>query len=188
MTAFSLHLLRHGAPVRSGLMLGHGDVPSSEGGCVACVERARDLVVDTVITSDLQRARRPAAMIAAAQGLSLRIDPRWRELDFGAWDGADPASLDGDALAAFRRDPQRHPPPGGERWDSLVDRVEAALAGIAASTLVVTHGGAIRTALTCLLGLDYRQSWSFDLPYAALVSFRVWPGEPRSVQITGLAT
>ena len=186
MSAFMLHLMRHGAPVREGLLLGHEDVPSSDAGCTACFECGRTLAIENIVSSDLQRARRPADMIAAWQDLPLRNDSRWRELNFGAWDGADPAGLDADELAAFWDDPQGHPPPGGERWSSLVERVEAALADVSVSTLIVTHGGAIRAALCCLLGLDYRQSWAFDVPYAALLSLRVWPGEPRSAQLTGL--
>jgi alpha-ribazole phosphatase len=54
--------------------------------------------------------------------------------------------------------------------------------------LVVTHGGAIRAALADLCGFDRRQIWAFDLPYAALVSLRIWPGPKRTVQIVGLAT
>jgi alpha-ribazole phosphatase len=179
--------MRHGAPARPGLLLGHGDVPSTAVGCRACFDRAQGLAVDAVICSDLQRASRPAAMIASARGVPLGTDPRWRELNFGAWDGVDPATLDAGTLAAFWDDPQGHPPPGGERWSSLVDRIDAALAAISAPALVVTHGGAIRAALACLLGLDYRQSWGFDVPYAALVSVKIWPGAPGTAQITGLA-
>nr|WP_221230923.1 histidine phosphatase family protein [Sphingobium subterraneum] len=178
--------MRHGAPVQTGLMLGHKDMPSSDAGCTVCFERGCSLAVETILCSDLQRARRPAEMIAAWQDLPVRSDPRWRELDFGDWDGADPADLDAAQLAAFWEDPQDHPPPGGECWSSLVERVEAALAEVSVSALIVTHGGAIRAALCCLLGLDYRQSWAFDVPYTALVSVRVWPGEPRRAQLTGL--
>jgi alpha-ribazole phosphatase len=66
-------------------------------------------------------------------------------------------------------------------------RVAPALDGLVAPTLVVTHAGAIRAALCILLALDYRQGWAFDLPYAALVSLRVWPGPPRTAQLVGLA-
>jgi alpha-ribazole phosphatase len=186
VTVFALHLMRHGAPVQTGLLLGNKDMPSSDAGCSACFERGRSLAVERVICSDLQRARRPAEMIAAWQNLAVRIDARWRELDFGAWDGADPSALNAAELNAFWDDPQGYPPPGGECWSSLVERVEAALAGISVSALVVTHSGAIRAALSCLLGFDYRQSWAFDVPYAALISLRIWPGEPRRAQLTGL--
>ena len=42
--------------------------------------------------------------------------------------------------------------------------------------------------LASLFGFGQRQVWAFDLPYAALISLRVWPGTPRSAQIAGLWT
>ena len=76
---------------------------------------------------------------------------------------------------------------GGERWSALVTRVSAALADLApVPTLVVTHGGAMRAALHSLCGFDQRQLWAFDLPYASLLSLRVWPGERPGAQIAGL--
>jgi len=180
--------MRHGAPLERGLMLGHTDISTSDAGCSACFERGRSLAVETVISSDLQRARRPAESIAAWQDLPLRSDARWRELDFGHWDGSNPADLPQAQLAAFWTDPDSFAPPGGETWMAMRNRIGAALEEIDRSTLVVAHAGSIRAALSLLLGWDYRQSWSLALPYAALVSLRVWPGEERSAQITGLVT
>lgn len=186
MSGIRFHLMRHGAPMQTGLMLGHTDMPVSEAGCSTCFERGRNLEVAAVVCSDLQRARRPADLIAAWQDIPRRCDSRWRELDFGQWDGAAPADLPSADLAAFWDDPDRYAPPGGETWTELCDRVSAALAEIDRSTLVVAHAGSIRAALSRLLGWDYRQSWSFALPYAALVSLTVWPSSKRTAQITGL--
>lgn len=44
----------------------------------------------------------------------------------------------------------------------------------------------MRAALAVLCGFDSRQSWAIDLPYASLLSVRVWPGETRAAQIIGL--
>lgn len=187
MTALPLHLLRHGAPEGAGRLLGHGDAAPTPEGITACLNKARGLDVARVVSSDLARARRAAEAIAADLGVPLDIDPRWRELDFGAWDGCDPSALDRSRLAAFWDDPERCPPPGGERWSEVMGRVGAVLDSLVAPTLVVTHAGAIRAALCILLALDYRQGWAFDLPYAALVSLRVWPGPPRTAQLVGLA-
>src|SRR5690606_13877057 len=108
----------------------------------------------------------------------------WRELDFGDWDGMASSGGDRDALGRFWADPDANPPPGGERWSSLARRVSTAIANLApVPTLVVTHGGAMRAALHILCGFDQRQLWEFDLPYSALLSLRVWPGEPTSAQI-----
>ena len=53
-------------------------------------------------------------------------------------------------------------------------------------TLVLTHGGAMRAALAHLCGFSVQQSWSFGLPYAALLSLERWTGEPPLARITGL--
>lgn len=182
MTGRVLHLLRHGAPQRPGLLLGHSDDPPCAPGRAACRARATGLAVARVIASDLARARLPAEDIAGDLNLPLTLDPRWRELDFGAWEGCDPATL-GPAATRFWADPEAHPPPQGERWSAITTRVGAALAEIADDALVVTHAGAMRAALAVLVGFDHAQAWAFDLPYAALLSLRIWPD---GAQITGL--
>lgn len=189
MSGFVLHLLRHGAPETPGLMLGHSDPAPTEGGVQHCVDRSASIHFSTIITSDLQRSATAAQAIGITTGRPVTHDPRWRELDFGAWDGLAPGQVDQRALGHFWYDPDANPPPGGERWSSLTARVGAALADLApVPTLVVTHGGAMRAVLAVLCGFEQRHIWSIDLPYAALLSLRVWPGETLSAQITGLAT
>ncbi len=184
-----LYLMRHGAPDVAGRMLGRTDDPATEAGIAACVARAEGLEVERVHASDLIRARDCATAIGGPRGVAIEVDPRWRELDFGAWDGLAPAAIDPAGLAAFYEDPDESPPPDGESWSALQHRVAQALAAMPpVSTLIVTHGGAIRAALADLCGFDRRQIWAFDLPYAALVSLRIWPGPTRTVQIVGLAT
>ncbi|WP_311267643.1 histidine phosphatase family protein [Sphingobium sp. WCS2017Hpa-17] len=188
MTGRLLHLMRHGAPAITGRLLGHADWPATEAGTAACVARAAALNVGAIVASDLLRARVPAEAIAASRHIVPQIDSRWRELDFGAWDGVDPAALDAAALADFHADPDTCPPPGGERWSALRARVYAALGALPPEpTLVVTHGGAMRAALALLCGFDQRQLWAFDLPYASCLTVRLWPGERPFAQIVGLA-
>jgi alpha-ribazole phosphatase len=187
VTAFALHLLRHGAPGTPGLLMGRTDGAPTAEGIAVCAAQADDLGIEHLIATDLRRSRAAGEAIGEAKGLPLAIDPRWRELDFGDWDGQPSSAVDPDALGRFWADPDANPPPGGERWSSLVARVSAAIADLApAPTLVVTHGGAMRAALHILCGFDQRQLWAFDLPYAALLSLRVWPGEPPSAQIARL--
>ena len=184
-----LYLMRHGAPDVTGRMLGRTDDPATQAGIAACLARAEGLAIDRIEASDLIRARACAAAIGEPRGVTVEVDAHWRELDFGAWDGLAPAAIDPAELAAFYDDPDASPPPNGERWSALQDRVAQALAAMPpVSTLIVTHGGAIRAALAELCGFDRRQIWAFDLPYAALVSLRIWPGPTRTVQIVGLAT
>jgi alpha-ribazole phosphatase len=187
MTPFALKLLRHGEPEIAGRLMGRTDCPPTAAGIAACVEQARNLGMEALISSDLGRARLAGEAIGTACALPLAVDPRWRELDFGTWDGLAPTDIDPTALGRFWDDPDRNPPPDGERWSALVDRVAAAIRDLPPRpTLILTHGGAMRAALAVLCGFDQRQLWAFDLPYAAMLSLRVWPGGPPSAQVTGL--
>lgn len=192
MSGLLLHLLRHGAPETPGLLLGRTDALPTFAGVSACVAQASDLDVAAIVSSDLARAALAAEAIGERLRLPVTIDPRWRELDFGEWDGLPAGALDPEASRRFWDDPDAHPPPGGERWSALVARVAAAQAAIGRSgTLVVTHGGAMRAALAQLCGFSQAQLWAFDLPYAALLTLRIWPspagGDDRpSAQIVGL--
>lgn len=189
MTSRLIHLLRHGPPLRTGLLLGHVDEPPADpsGGLAAAVPG--NLALSCVISSDLRRAQVGAVALAANRALNLTVDHRWRELDFGAWDGLDTRQIPGPDLARFWDDPEACPPPGGESWSGLRARVGRALADVRDGALVVTHAGAMRAAVSVLTGLDFRQVWAFDLPYGALLGLRIWedsnPAQP-SGQIVSL--
>lgn len=187
MTSFALHLLRHGAPGTPGLLMGRTDGAPTPAGIAACAAQAAGLGVERILASDLRRSRDAGEAIGAMLDLPLTIDPRWRELDFGDWDGRASRDVDRAAFGRFWDDPDANPPPGGERWSDLIQRVSAAIDDLApVPTLVVAHGGSMRAALHALCGFEQRQLWAFDLPYAVRLSLRVWPGEPTGAQIIGL--
>ncbi|UYY59212.1 histidine phosphatase family protein [Sphingomonas sp. S2-65] len=186
MSAIAVHLMRHGAPELAGRLLGRTDCAATEDGIAACVAAAEGLAVAAIVASDLRRSVACAQAIGRAHGLPVRVDARWRELDFGDWDGLSAERIEPGALARFYDDPEAHAPPGGERWSALVARTKAALDAVRTPTLVLTHGGPMRAVLADSCGIGLRGSWAFDLPYAALLSLRRWPGAPPTVQITGL--
>ncbi|MBU3078688.1 histidine phosphatase family protein [Sphingomonas quercus] len=177
-----IHLMRHGPTARPGRMLGRTDWPATPEGISDCVAQAAGLAFDHILTSDLVRAKACADAIGRAQGIAVRVDPRWRELDFGAWEGLGAAEVDAGALARFWADPDACPPPGGERWSSLTARIAAALADRPGGPLlIVTHGGAMRAALMHLTGFGLEQARAFDLPCGAVISLRLWPGSPAQI-------
>ena len=182
MTCFPLYLMRHGETALAGRMVGHLDCDVLTSGVADCARQAAGLDVERIVASDLMRARRSAEAVGRTA-----IDPRWRELDFGAWDGCAASELPSDALGRFWDDPDANPPPGGERWSALVARVAAAIADLPpVPTLIVTHGGPMRAALHHLCGFSIAQCCAFDLPCASLLSLSVWDGDVRTAQITGL--
>ena len=183
----TLYLMRHGAPEIEGRLLGRTDCGVTPAGIEACLAQAATLELSRMLSSDLRRAARCADAIAAGRTLAPDQDRRWRELDFGDWDGLPASAIDPDALGRFWAGPDQASPPAGERWSDLRARVESAIGDLLPlPTLVVSHGGAIRAALSVLCGFEQQQCWSFDLPYASLTTIRWWPDLPRRGQITAL--
>ena len=188
MTARIVHLLRHGPPIRPGLLLGHTDDPVQVPDCAEMTARIAPLRIRAVVASDLVRASAQARHFAARLGVPLTLDPRWRELCFGHWDGQAAEAIHEEELARFRDDPDACPPPQGERWSDLKARVGRALDALGPDTLVVTHAGAMRAATSVLTGLDHHSTWALDLPYRARLGLRIWPGAPSNGQVIALDT
>ncbi|WP_239806129.1 histidine phosphatase family protein [Croceicoccus hydrothermalis] len=186
MNGQRLYFIRHGRTVGAGALIGHADPAPLESGTADCVEKCVGLYLNTVLSSDLMRACITAERIAAWHGIPVQSDPDWRELHFGAWEGQSPADLDNAALSRFWSDPDADPPPGGERWSALCDRVARALGRVGPETLIVAHAGSIRAALCRLCGFDYAQSWAIDLPYGVLVTLEVRRFEPGGARIMAL--
>lgn len=184
MSGFLVHLMRHATPEQPGLLLGHRDDAPLPGGIAQCLTNAQGLEFERIVSSDLVRAQAPARTIAAARAMPLAVDWRWRELDFGDWTGLAPHEVDPAAHARFWDDPDKCPPLRGERWSALRSRIGEALAELDGPSLVVTHAGAMRAALSVLFHMEHRQVWAFDLPCSCVLSLKVWPGE--AAQITGL--
>ncbi len=158
-----LHLIRHGQSVYNvqGRWQGHGDAPLSDLGRAqaAALGAALHGQFDHVYASDLQRARDTAATL----GAPVQVDPMWRELHVGDWEGRtgdEVAALYPGELARLAEDPTR-PVGGGESWNDLRNRVTAALATLRTvhpegRVAVVAHGGVIVTLVEAVLGLSWR--------------------------------
>jgi probable phosphoglycerate mutase len=154
-----LLLVRHGQSLwnAEGRWQGWLDVPLTADGEAQAQARgealvAAGIVVPTIFTSDLLRARRTAEIIAAVTGAALVVDERLRERNGGDWQGHTAAEIDErwpGARDQWRRG-ELHAPPGGESDDEVLARFDAALADVMAATddehdaLIVTHGGVLR--------------------------------------------
>jgi broad specificity phosphatase PhoE len=126
-------------------------------------ERLRSLSITSIVTSDLERAVETATIVSQACGIPVELDPGLREVDVGTWSGKsydEIASLYPEEWAAWEGglDLRRG---GGETYAELAERVDAAVRGIvtrhnaepARRILIVSHGGAIKSWITKLLGV-----------------------------------
>jgi probable phosphoglycerate mutase len=138
---------------------GHTDIALNDRGraqAAALAERLRPFGVGHVYTSDLERARETAAIVARLLPVAnLVVDPRLRERGFGAFEGLtrdECAARYPVEWAAYQED-RRVMPPGSEPHETVIHRLtEGVKTAVAAAhngepILIVGHGGALRLFL-----------------------------------------
>ena len=125
--------------------------------------------VTSVVSSPLVRARATAEAIAARHAVTVEIDDRLIELDYGAWDGVPLADIAPEDWAAWRADPA-FTPPGGESLAAVNARVASFCADVLGDDLVVavSHVSPIKAAVCCALGVDERATWRMHLSLASV--------------------
>ncbi len=143
-----------------------------------------------VITSPLQRAYDTAAKAAKALGLDVTVDDDLIETDFGAWEGLTFGQ-------AAERDPELHrtwlrdtsiAPPGGESFDSVLDRVQRVRGRVIAehggeTVLVVSHVTPIKTLLRLALDAGPGILYRLHLDLASLSIAEFYPDGASSVRL-----
>ncbi|KAB2942612.1 MAG: histidine phosphatase family protein [Hyphomicrobium sp.] len=177
-----IDLIRHGETETPARLLGRTDPPLSEAGWGQFERQTAERAWDAIVSSPLQRARMPAAQLASARGVALRVDNDWAELDFGAWDGraldelqADAATAD--AVAALYQRADASGAPGGESWSCLQARVARAIdrllgEPLVASLLVVTHAGPMRAAIALICAIPFANLWTFRIDPGTRITLR----------------
>lgn len=182
MSETLIDLIRHGEPQGGRMIRGRAvDHPLSEIGW----KQMRDAVGDTgpwdqVVTSPMARCRPFALEQAGRYRLPLIVDPQLHEIDMGVWEGRRPQEVaveDPESFEAYRVDPVRHRPPGGEALEALAARVGQVYDRLVARfpgrhLLVVCHAGVTRATLGYALGADPR-AWSrLRIDYAGISRIR----------------
>jgi probable phosphoglycerate mutase len=160
-----LLLLRHGRTAwnDAGRAQGHADIDLDATGHAQARTAALHLAgvdVAALWSSDLARARQTAAYLAEGTGLEVGVDPRLREFDVGERQGltlAEFADLYPEEYSAWMRGDGLVPVKGGEVSEEVEARIVPALRDCLASLghgetgLVVTHGAAMKVAVTGML-------------------------------------
>lgn len=176
-----LILVRHGETVHNvaGIAQGWNDSALSETGerqVRALADRIKSYAPDAIFSSPLGRAYATAERIADATGLPIAKLDDLREMHYGQWEGR--SFLDvrreyADAYHAWIADGEAACP-DGESHAEVRRRLERGIQTIAAKRpVVVTHGTAIRIAVTSLLQIPVMASRHFAQDNAAINVF-VW--------------
>jgi broad specificity phosphatase PhoE len=176
-----LFAVRHGATEysRDRRFSGSRDVALTTDGRLqadAIAQALASVVTAAVYTSPLERARVCADVIAKPHRLEPQVEPDFREMSFGAWEG-----LRRDELAqrfpreaqAWELTPHLVTPPGGETLGAVAARVRAALARLITAhagetAILVSHAVVVRLIVLAALGLGPERLWSVDASPAGI--------------------
>lgn len=186
-----LHLIRHGETVLTPGRKFSGVGPlnpvltdTGRAQASAVAEAAKKLGAEVLIASPLNRTKETAGIISEAIGLAINFDEIWYEMDFGYWDGL---SVD-EVKAQYPADYEKwltdltFQPAGGESWEEITIRVEAALQKIISqfpgqTVAVVTHNCVIKTAVALCLSAPIESVFHMDIGPCSINTFLMWPSD-----------
>lgn len=189
----TLYLIRHAETEwnRSGMYQGQTDTDLSEHGLwqvQALARRFAGTPLDLVVSSDLRRARLTAAALVDGREPAppLELDPRLREMSFGAWEGLHIDEIRRrfpEDLAAYQAEPVDARPPQGESFRELGERAFAAVTERAARPgvrrlAVVAHGGTIKALICLLLGVPLQLRRQLLIDNASVTALELREGKP----------
>lgn len=169
MAETTILLVRHGETDSNaeGRIQGQTNTPLNERGRSQAQALADELAgeaIAAVYSSDLDRARETAEILAGRLDLPVVVDPALRERNFGSWEGRTVDELEARWPGAWARWREGDEGEGDvEDHLALAARVRDAIHRLAAAhpgerILVVAHGGAMRVILTDAAGLTYPQA------------------------------
>lgn len=193
-----LYLIRHGEieGAADGKLLGRTDTPLSERGLEQSHQLAEGLSaagLTAVYSSDLQRARMTAEMIAERINLKVQPNSEWREIDMGQWEGRTMASLHDEApelIAQLFNDPASFKYPSGESFADFSTRVRGAIDQLLAihksgNVALIAHGGVCRAIIGTALGMPAKNWLRLAQDYSCLNVIDWYDGNP-SLQLLNL--
>jgi alpha-ribazole phosphatase len=162
-----LLLVRHGQTLWNHISRyqGHSDIDLSDTGrnqASLLSQRLATVSLQAVYASDLKRALDTARIVAEPHGLDVQALPQLREINFGAWEGLTYKEIESrypEIASNWYSSPGSTRIPGGETFQELMERAYSTVTDLArkhdpGAIAVVTHGGAIRSIICALLGID----------------------------------
>lgn len=172
-------LLRHGETAMAGRFCGHSDPPLIDAGRQQIEQAASQLRIrpDVIYTSDLNRARQSAEVLASKFGIPVLIRPGLREIGFGDWEGLSWHEIEEQFPVESRQWIASYPYgsiPFGEPYEEFRKRVLEEMAFLSAesesrSLVAVTHAGFMTTALSEIYAYTRTEAHRCSVQYGSVV-------------------
>ena len=198
--ATTLILVRHGVTAHTAAKKFSGGLKSSNPGLSdegraqvrATAEWLSPIAegVAAVVASPVRRTLESAEIIAETLGRTVDLEPGFAEMEFGSWDGltlAEVTDRDKASLEAWLGSLDT-PPPGGESFRQVEERVLGGLARIRSAhegktVVVVSHVTPIKTLVATVLQAPLESVFRMELSPASVSVLSFYPdedGQPRA--------
>ncbi len=176
VTRTTIDFLRHGEVAGGPCLRGVTDDPLTEKGWQQMHSQCAGGQWSRCISSPLRRCAEFAAALSQERHFELELDPNWREISFGDWDGLPASQIDPKALERYYANPDAYTPPNAEAYAAFADRIGVAWERLlrhhaGQSLLVITHAGVIRHLFAHLLAISVPRSLHIEVPHACLTRF-----------------
>ena len=177
----TIYYIHHGETAwnAAGRFQGSQDIPLNDLGRTQA-RHAGDILADLLardgaaapqmpfVSSPLGRARATMELVRTALALptdGYAVDERLREIGYGLWEGSTLAQMEAshpDVFASRQLDKWGVPPPSGESYAAVTQRMRDWAQSLSAATVAVSHGGTARALMVALGIADPAEVW--DLP------------------------
>lgn len=168
-------LIRHGKTSWNGnwRIQGHSNIELSPEGIAEAELLAANFPlqkVEAIYSSDLQRAKSTAEILAKRFNLPVHTTPELRETNFGDWEGktlAEMEKIDPVNCENFFRNPEELKINNAESFSHVQERAMNAIKKIIAAhqtgnIIVVAHGAINRTVLCSILEIPLKKMWALS--------------------------
>lgn len=195
----NLILIRHGETEwnATGRFQGWADIPLSETGRRQAEALGRrfargELKADLVVASPLSRAVQTAEAVVQATGAPFYTDERFKEINYGEWDGLTFSQLReqyGKEFIHFVVAPHKYPFPGDGNLQNVIDRVKAGLEALLTpentgkSIVLVSHAGIVRLVIFALLDMDPGLFNTFGLDNTGVSQVDLWDNGRKVLRV-----
>lgn len=170
-----LYLIRHGETDwnKQKKFQGWTDIDLNENGKMQAEllgERFKDIKVDEIYSSPLQRSVNTAKPIAQIKNLSIIENENFKEINFGEWEGLTVSEIyekAGEDFVTFMKKPEEGTFPGDGSFANVTKRIAEGLEEVLdgkedKNIVIVSHGGIVRLTISYLMNFPgdwYNKTW-----------------------------